>query len=824
MITLCRFCLNDDENNLCLLTESVDSFVTLEDLELFTGIRLNAEELDAYSVCFECSKELKRSTAFRDLCSSNDAHFRQLWTMHYVKLELESVEIELASRGSDVDDDIDDTLPVAQNSSSPTDEWYIEDEGDDFCSILSDGEQNEESLQYSDDTPFALPPQQELEPSNVSGDYKNTTRSRSGKSQRQLCNMCGKMVTNIMLHISSHKKETNYTCPHCPTKMTHPANLMRHIKAVHLKTIVKTCDLCGKGFTHKNTYKSHLRSQHDIGESYQCQTCSKLFKYPNGLRDHMKRFHTSDSNFECAQCAKKFTTKQALKAHENVHTNEKLYCCKHCPKQFKSRSSRNTHQLTHSGIVFSCKYCDKTYRYKTLLNIHVRKNHQLSMNESEREGRLNCQPILTARFSGSVVVYQQIYVQCKMEGVPPVISNICRFCLSQNEKMLVPLSKAVNASLELEDVERFTGIQIKPDKTSLYMMCLDCTCKLKKSADFRDACISNDILFHELFANVEYESSDQYESVPGVKETQSFAIEFVLPQNEPTEQMELEEQILEIDENASNEEDEATDTTTQPQLKTPAASFSSDEQNEEDTAASSSGETIEGNPTVTKSTSKSVMDWDKPAANRSRPLGRVKQLCGTCGKMVNNLSRHMQSHTLEVKRGCPHCPVEMVDYSNLLRHIEAVHLKKIVKSCEKCGKGFTHNNTYKSHMRSQHGIGETHKCSQCDKQFNHPGGLRDHFKRFHSNEFNFSCKSCDKQFKLKQELRVHERVHSTDKPYACSMCPKRFKSGFAKKTHEVTHSGTVFECTLCKKAYRYKALLSMHMKKMHSGENSETGD
>ncbi|XP_050079662.1 zinc finger protein 354A-like [Anopheles maculipalpis] len=435
-----------------------------------------------------------------------------------------------------------------------------------------------------------------------------------------------------------------------------------------------------------------------------------------------------------------------------------------------------------------------------------------------------------------------MHVQCTMESVPPVISNICRFCLSQNEKMLIPVSKAMNASLELEDVERFTGIEINPEKTSFYMMCLECTCKLKKSVDFRDSCISNNTLFQELFANVEYESCDY-----DVKQ-ETLAIEFVLPQNQHTEQMELVEQIVEIDGNISVEENEATETTIQVQDKQPQTPdgmhYSSDEQHEEVMAVSSSEDVgRDKNPTDSKTPTEGITDVDNPTdsktltksitrvknrkstdSNRSCSARRQKQLCGTCGKMVNNLSRHMQSHTMEAKRCCPHCPVEMVDYSNLWRHIEAVHMKKIVKSCEICGKGFTHKNTYKSHMRSRHDIGDTHKCTQCGKEFNHPGGLRDHCKRFHSNEFNFSCKSCDKQFKLKQELRVHERVHSTDKPYACSVCPKRFKSGFAKKTHELTHSGVVFECTICKKAYRYKSLLSMHTRKMHSEVNSETGD
>uniref|UniRef100_A0A182TA31 ZAD domain-containing protein n=1 Tax=Anopheles maculatus TaxID=74869 RepID=A0A182TA31_9DIPT len=226
-----------------------------------------------------------------------------------------------------------------------------------------------------------------------------------------------------------------------------------------------------------------------------------------------------------------------------------------------------------------------------------------------------------------------------MESVPPVISNICRFCLSQNEKMLIPVSKAVNASLELEDVERFTGIQINPEKTSFYMMCLDCTCKLKKSADFRDACISNDILFHELFANVEYESCDNYENAHDLKQ-ETFAIEFVLPQNQPIEQIELEEETVEIGGNISSGEDEPTDLTIHSQykqLKTTDMSYSSDEQIDEGTEASSYGDVVDGDATVSKTTSECEVNRDnmnKRDSIRSSIYGRQKQLCGTCGKMA----------------------------------------------------------------------------------------------------------------------------------------------------------------------------------------------
>ncbi|XP_035899152.1 zinc finger protein 54-like [Anopheles stephensi] len=95
---------------------------------------------------------------------------------------------------------------------------------------------------------------------------------------------------------------------------------------------------------------------------------------------------------------------------------------------------------------------------------------------------------------------------------------------------------------------------------------------------------------------------------------------------------------------------------------------------------------------------------DAGRANESRiPSRRTKRkpeiaLCDTCGKTVSNLATHSAIHTAEHNNACPYCSIKMKLASNLMRHIQAVHLKKAVKTCTECNVGFTHYTTYRSHL------------------------------------------------------------------------------------------------------------------------------
>uniref|UniRef100_A0A9I3GJA6 Protein krueppel n=1 Tax=Anopheles farauti TaxID=69004 RepID=A0A9I3GJA6_9DIPT len=421
------------------------------------------------------------------------------------------------------------------------------------------------------------------------------------------------------------------------------------------------------------------------------------------------------------------------------------------------------------------------------------------------------------------------------------VSNTCRFCLCPDEEYLTPLAAAIDDTLSYADVELLTGVSIITDEHPTYVVCEQCLVQLNNFVSFRNICLSNESFFRELCLTVnEYPGTGDETAVVAQEATERLSkIDLIVVKKRSKRQ-------TEATKNMETTEECAFDTSKEPHdycanRIEPGEDLISDDEQHDRIDRVPQKKTVDCNALFVESMriirqtqlrQQQQQQQEEELAleaetstcsvtKASRSTMKHRQLCEVCGKTVHNINDHMPTHTKEMKYVCPHCPVRMTNHGNLYRHVQAVHLKKIIKSCDVCGKGFTSQASYRSHMRAGHGIGETYQCKLCPKSFNHPGNYRVHLIRCHSDEKKFKCVTCGKQFKEKRDHRNHQRVHSDEKPFACTQCPKRFKSEYARKTHELTHSGTVFQCAYCDKAYRYKCLLSTHLKKEHPVEQEE---
>ena len=212
-------------------------------------------------------------------------------------------------------------------------------------------------------------------------------------------------------------------------------------------------------------------------------------------------------------------------------------------------------------------------------------------------------------------------------------------------------------------------LQIDPAGKLAYAICLRCKANLQRSVEYRDACLNNDILFRQLFFSKSNYSNDHTDETKCSAETiawDSDAIEFINPATETTplavedgDRSSFEQSIPEFE----PEQDECS--------------------NPESVAVCELENTNEPKESP-----------QKPGHKRAKQ----KQLCVLCGKTVTYLARHLNSHTKNSTYSCPHCSQTLTDHSNLMRHIRAVHQKKVIMFCTPCDRGFTSKNSYDAHM------------------------------------------------------------------------------------------------------------------------------
>lgn len=94
----------------------------------------------------------------------------------------------------------------------------------------------------------------------------------------------------------------------------------------------------------------------------------------------------------------------------------------------------------------------------------------------------------------------------------------------------------------------------------------------------------------------------------------------------------------------------------------------------------------------------------------------------------------------------------------------------------------------------------------------------------HTNVRSFECEICKKFYKTKRDLKLHLMVHSSQRPHKCGMCSKTFLSTSKLKQHLNIHSGDrPFKCRHCPKDFTNFPNWLKHTRRRHKVDH-KTGE
>lgn len=264
-----------------------------------------------------------------------------------------------------------------------------------------------------------MSPSYSSEKTETSSAQKNVRRDR--KEKMNMCEFCGKTMyeTNLLRHVKAvhlkikdpegDKPIKTLKCDECEKFLLNAESLRKHKKYFHSGEQIFPCHYCGKTFNHYGSLFLHVSRSHKRDEnSVRCDVCYKtMLKYD--LKKHMLIHQTVEGrNFKCDDCGKFYKTAHRLKSHKrNTHIESKFVCnYKDCGKRFKCNFRFKFHMNSvHLKIKnFHCTRpnCSNAYSDKQKLDKHIAIFHD--------KLRQNC-PIDACKFSVGRIDYMRNHLK-----------------------------------------------------------------------------------------------------------------------------------------------------------------------------------------------------------------------------------------------------------------------------------------------------------------------------------------------------------------------------------------------------------------------------
>lgn len=197
------------------------------------------------------------------------------------------------------------------------------------------------------------------------------------RPQGTMCQVCGKLVKGLHMHMLIHKGIKRFHCEYCTKSFTQSGQLKRHVNS-HLNIRNYSCPHpgCSRTFVDPSSVSKHLVIHNKEERPFVCTACAASFNRLGALRYHEKT-HRQERNHKCDACNKAFLAKYDLTKHYRTHSGEKPFGCNFCEKRFSISKNAKVHQRVHTKErPFCCNICDLAFSYRSSLKQHEKRIHR----------------------------------------------------------------------------------------------------------------------------------------------------------------------------------------------------------------------------------------------------------------------------------------------------------------------------------------------------------------------------------------------------------------------------------------------------------------